>query len=266
MSYSQLPLTNCKILVTRSAGQSSEFTTRLQAMGATVVEMPTLEITPPSSWEALDRALAECATFDWLILTSANAVDYFCDRLLDLGFDSRNLAGIKIAVVGEKTAQSLRQRGLKPDFTPQTFVADALVTEFPEAVAGQRLLFPRVELGGRDVLVKEFSAQGAIVVEVPAYQSSCPAQIDAIALQALQTRSIDAITFTSSKTVQHFCRLVEIALGETWQDALSNVWFASIGPQTSKTCQEKLGRVDVEAVEYTLDGLLQALCEKFIQT
>jgi uroporphyrinogen III methyltransferase / synthase len=254
-----LPLQNRTILVTRSAGQSSEFTRRLQAQGATVVEMPTLEITPPTSWEALDRTLGECSTFDWLILTSANAVEYFCDRLLALGLDGRSLAGVKIAVVGEKTAQSLRQRGLIPDFTPQTFVADALVTEFPEAVSGKKLLFPRVESGGRDLLVKEFSAQGAIMVEVPAYQSRCPEQIDPIALQALQMHQIDVITFTSSKTVQHFCHLVEAALGEAWRSALSDVCLASIGPQTSKTCQERLGRVDVEAVEYTLDGLLQAL-------
>lgn len=255
----QQPLSDRTILVTRSAGQSSEFTDLLQAQGATVVEMPTLEIMPPSSWEALDQSIAELKTFDWLILTSANAVNYFCDRLLERGRDGRALAQVKIAVVGEKTADCLRSRSLQPDFIPPNFVADALIEAFPEPVAGLKLLFPRVESGGREVLVKEFTAQGATVVEVPAYQSACPAAIAPEALQALQTRAVDVITFTSSKTVRHFYQLLEAAIDGSPHTLLDRVCLASIGPQTSKTCQDLLGRVDVEAGEYTLWGLTQAL-------
>ncbi|OUC16473.1 MAG: uroporphyrinogen-III C-methyltransferase [Alkalinema sp. CACIAM 70d] len=255
----QQPLSDRTILVTRSAGQSSEFTDLLQAQGATVVEMPTLEIMPPSSWEALDQSIAELKTFDWLILTSANAVNYFCDRLLERGRDGRALAQVKIAVVGEKTADCLRSRSLQPDFIPPNFVADALIEAFPEPVAGLKLLFPRVESGGREVLVKEFTAQGATVVEVPAYQSACPAAIAPEALQALQTRAVDVITFTSSKTVRHFYQLLEAAIDGSPHTLLDRACLASIGPQTSKTCQDLLGRVDVEAGEYTLWGLTQAL-------
>lgn len=174
MSDRSAPLTGITVLVTRSAGQSTAFRDRLEAVGATVVEMPALEIGPPSSWQELDRAITQLDTYDWLILTSSNGVDYFCDRLFSQGKDTRDLAGLKIAVVGKKTAASLKQRGLQPDFIPPNFVADSLVAEFPEAVAGKNILFPRVESGGREVLVAEFTAAGAQVAEVAAYQSGCP--------------------------------------------------------------------------------------------
>jgi len=252
---SMSPLYGKTILVTRAAAQASEFTQQLIAAGATVLEMPTLEIVPPSSWQPLDRALAELDTFDWLILTSHNAVTFFMKRLHSHGKDSRALAGLKIAVVGEKTAQTLSSYGLGADFTPREFVADALVVEFPEPVAGLRFLFPRVEKGGRPVLGEAFTAAGAEVVEVPAYNSCCPQTVDAQVLGALQAGQVDMVTFTSSKTVKHFCQLV----GPQAAELLQNVQIASIGPQTSQTCRELLGRVDTEATEHTLEGLLQAL-------
>jgi uroporphyrinogen III methyltransferase / synthase len=260
-------LTGKTILVTRAAGQSSQFTERLTTCGATVIEMPTLEIRPPSSWEGLDNAIAHISDFHWLILTSTNGVDYFFERLFALGKDARILAGIKIAVVGEKTAQSLQQRCLQPDFIPPNFVADSLVEHFPEELTGKKVLFPRVESGGREVLVQELTAKGAEIVEVAAYQSCCPDSIPPSAELALKNGTIDIITFASSKTVQFFCQLAQKVFSENPQDnefsevakSLERVCIASIGPQTSKSCRSLLGRVDVEAEEYTLDGLTQAL-------
>lgn len=250
------PLAGKTILVTRSAGQSSQFSDRLQQEGAKVIEMPALEIGPPTSWEALDNAIAHITDFDWLILTSTNGVDYFFERLFAAGKDTRALAGVKIAVVGEKTAASLKKRGLQPDFIPPDFVADSLVDHFPSQLKGQKILFPRVETGGREVLVKELSSNGAEVVEVAAYESRCPAMASPEALDALQNGTVDVITFASSKTVQYFCQLVRAYLPSDWLDG---VCIASIGPQTSKTCLQLLGRVDVEAQEYTLEGLFQSL-------
>jgi uroporphyrinogen III methyltransferase/synthase len=246
------------ILVTRSATQSGQFTARLQREGATIIEMPTLEIVPPSSWQELDGAIARLSEFDWLILTSANAVEFFFDRLAAQIQDIRALAGLKIAVVGEKTAAVLQKRGLKPDFIPPAYVADSLVAHFPDPLAGANILFPRVESGGRDILVKDLSSQGAVVTEVAAYQSRCPDAIAPDALAALQTQAIDVVTFASSKTVKHFCQLLQ-QVDPAWKDRLEGVCIASIGPQTSTTCQELLGRVDVEAQEYTLDGLVRAI-------
>ena len=269
-----LPLANKRILVTRAAEQSSKFTTLLQQQGATAIEMPALVITPPSSWLELDLAIAKIASFDWLILTSANGVKYFLERLQALGNDIRALAGVKIAVVGKKTAATLEKYHLKPDFIPPNFVADSLVETFPETLSGKKILFPRVETGGRAILVTELTAKGANLIEVPAYQSRCPHRIDSTVWQRLQEGQIDVITFASSKTVSNFVQLVkqELTTDSTLQDILNPVAVspsarhcavASIGPQTSKTCYELLKKVDIEATEYTLEGLIDAIVQYF---
>jgi len=254
-----LPLFEKTIVVTRAAGQSSQFSYSLQNYGAKVIEMPTIEIVAPSSWVELDRAIAALNDFDWLILTSTNAVDYFFERLASQLKDLRGLGAIKVAVVGEKTAQRLRQQGLQPDFIPPEFVADAMVVNFPESVEGKKILFPRVETGGRDVLVRAFSDRGAIITEVAAYQSTCPQIPDAKSIAAIQDQAVNLVTFASSKTVKHFSKLLQQAIGDQWTQSIEKVKFASIGPQTSKTCRTLLGRVEIEAEEFTLDGLIRAI-------
>ncbi len=231
-----------------------------------MIEMPALEIGPPSSWKDLDRAIAHLQDFDWLILTSTNGVDYFFERLATYSQDLSALANVKIAVVGKKTAARLREQGREPDFIPPDFVADALVQHFPERdrLSALHILFPRVETGGREVLVKELTAQGATVVEVAAYQSGCVGAIAPEVLNALKQGQIDVVTFASSKTVQCFGQLLEAGLGtaaEQRTQLLESVCIASIGPQTSSACQTYLGRVDLEAQEYTLEGLTQAIVQ-----
>lgn len=252
-----LPLTHQTILVTRAAGQSSDFGQLLQAQGATVLEMPTLEIGPPTSWEALDGAIAQLPSFDWLILTSANGVDAFFERLGSQVIPP----GLKIAVVGKKTAAVLRRYGRDPDFVPPNFIADSLIATFPDPLTGRKILFPRVESGGREVLVTDFRAQGAEVMEVAAYESRCPAAIAPAVLAALQADQVQVVTFASAKTVVHFCQLLQQALGHDWGQAIALVQIASIGPQTSIACQQHLGRVDIEATQYTLEGLVAAILE-----
>jgi uroporphyrinogen III methyltransferase/synthase len=255
------PLAGKTILVTRAADQASQFSQMLIAKGASVIDLPALEIRAPISWAAMDEAIAHLPEFDWLILTSVNAVNFFLDRLLHQGQDFRALASLKIAVVGKKTSAVLLQRGLKADFTPPTFVADSLIAHFPEDPSGLKLLFPRVENGGREVLVKEMTAKGAIVSEVAAYDSVCPAHISPAAKRSLERQSVDAITFASSKTVRHFARLMAQEFDDDWLSLLQNVTVASIGPQTSRDCQALLGKVTFEAREYTLAGLTAGLEE-----
>jgi uroporphyrinogen III methyltransferase/synthase len=156
--------------------------------------------------------------------------------------------------VGEKTAQSLKQRSLQADFIPPDFVADSLVENFPEPLEGKEFYFRELRLG-TEVLVEELTAKGAEVIEVAAYQSQCPVAIAPAALDALQRQAVDIITFASSKTVQCFCKLLEAHGGAI----LDGVCIASIGPQTSKTCISLLGRVDVEAEEYTLEVYFKPL-------
>ena len=264
----KLALQGKTILVTRSAGQASQFTNLLTSQGAKVIEMPTLAIAPPTSWKMLDQAIADLANYDWLILTSANAVESFFGRLQHSNKDSRALHSLKVAVVGRKTAEVLTNYGIVPDLVPTDFVADALVEAFltinNHVLAGKKMLFPRVESGGREVLVEQLQQHGAIVEAVPAYESGCPEVIDPSALEAIQNQRLDAIAFASSKTVKHFCQLLDrVSPTATWQSWIAMVKIASIGPQTSKTCYELIGRVDCEALEYTLDGLVEAINKSF---
>lgn len=264
----KLPLQGKRILVTRAAGQASQFTDLLTSQGATAIEMPTLAIAPPSSWEMLDQAIAYLSTYDWLILTSANAVDSFFGRLREAGKDSRALYSLRVAVVGRKTADVLANYGIVPDLVPTDFIADALVDAFiaqNHVLTDKKMLFPRVESGGREILVEQLQKYGAIVDAIAAYESGCPEAIDPDALSAIQNQSLDAIAFASSKTVKHFCQLLDrVAPRETWRSWIASVKIASIGPQTSKTCYELLGRVDCEALEYTLDGLAEAIAKSFL--
>jgi uroporphyrinogen-III synthase len=259
-----LPLVGKTILVTRAAGQSSQFTKLLQQQGATVLEMPAIEIMPPSSWEALDQAIANLVQFDWLILTSTNGVDYFFERLATQAQSTDTLAKLKIAVVGQKTAERLQTQGHQPDFIPPNFVADSLAEQFPEAIKGLKILFPRVETGGRDVLVKELTAKGAEVTEVPAYQSGCAKVMPPEIAAALQHQKIDIITFASSKTVSCFHQLLQTL--PAGLPLSSTFCLASIGPQTSATCQQLFGRVDLEATDYTLEGLTNAIVKWVLNT
>jgi uroporphyrinogen III methyltransferase/synthase len=240
----------------------------LQEAGADVITLPLLEILPPSSWERLDGAIQEISSFDWLVLTSANGVKFFMERLHDLGKDIRILNNIKIAVVGKKTADYLKKFYLKPNFIPSDFIADSLVENFPEDINGKKILFPRVETGGRDILLKEFIKKGASITEVPAYQSICPKNIDNEIWKILKNEQVDIITFTSSKIVKHFYHLFKNIFPDSIEEKkilskLDNVYLACIGPQTSKTCNDLFGRVDVEAKEYTLEGLTNQLIDYF---
>jgi uroporphyrinogen III methyltransferase / synthase len=287
LSVNDSPLRGQTILITRAATQASEFAHLLQAQGARVLEMPTLEIVPPSSWQELDRSIDQLDSFQWLILTSANAVEYFIQRLLVSGKDLRSLAHLKIAVVGSKTAHSLQTMGINADFVPPEFVADSLVANFPETLMGLRILFPRVETGGREILVQEMTTAGAAIVEVAAYQSCCPKEIAPPILMALQQEQVDIITFTSSKGVQHFWQMLQrygvmsnIDSGDeehllkelnpvfriklSRDKIMNRVLIAAIGPQTAKSCQATLGRVDIEAEEYTLEGLAQSIVQQSI--
>jgi uroporphyrinogen-III synthase len=152
----------------------------------------------------------------------------------------------------------LEELGAPADFVPPNFVADSLIEHFPVSGWGLRLLLPRVQSGGRTVLAEAFGEAGARVVEVAAYESRCPQGLPSGALQALQQRRLDAITFASAKTVRHTARMLQDSFGAEWQAVLEGLRLISIGPQTSRSCVEALGRVDAEADPHDLEGLTQA--------
>jgi len=160
--------------------------------------------------------------------------------------------------VGRKTAERLAQLGAPADFVPPEFVADSLIEHFPCSAWGLRLLIPRVQSGGRTVLAEAFGQAGARVVEVAAYETGCPSGLPSAAVAALAHGRLDALTFSSAKTVRHMTQLLQGAFGDRWANLLEPVAVISIGPQTSRSCRELLGRVDGEASPHDLKGLVRA--------
>jgi len=137
-------------------------------------------------------------------------------------------------------------------------VADSLIEHFPMSGWGLRLLLPRVQSGGRTVLAEAFATAGARVVEVAAYESRCPEGLPTATLLAIEQGRLDAVTFSSGKTVSHTAALLERSFGEGWLQRLDGVRIVSIGPQTSERCLRVLGRVDGEADPHDLEGLVAA--------
>ena len=260
------PLLGSTVVITRAREQQSEGKRLLQSLGARVLDLPALEIGPPDSWAPLDDALADLENFHWLIVSSANGVEAVEARLQLKG---QGLAhrpdSLKIAAVGRKTAQRLEDLGAPADFVPPTFVADSLIDHFPVSGWGLRILLPRVQSGGRTVLAEAFAEAGSRVVEVAAYESSCPKSIPVETLQALTDGEVDAISFSSGKTVTHTVQLVNAAVGDEQAKRLfDKPAVVSIGPQTSQRCRELLGRVDQEAAPHDLEGLVRA-CVQVMQ-
>ena len=245
-----------KIIVTRAADQAGEFSDMLTARGATVLECPTIRLVEPESWQLLDIAIRDLPGYDWLVLTSGNAVRYFFHRLEALGLDARALAQCRVCAVGPKTADEVRSFGIKPDLVPTDYKAEGVVEEFSRLdLHNSRVLYPRADKA-RDIIPRELKRLGAHVDSPVAYRNIFPERLPPETLFTLEKRSVDCITFTSSSTVQNLAAM----LGEELMlNMLKGVVVASIGPITSKSCRELGLKVDIEPAEHTLDALTAVL-------
>ncbi|MEY3464291.1 MAG: Uroporphyrinogen-III synthase [Cyanobacteriota bacterium] len=255
-------LSGRRIGVTRAESQLGAAQRLFTAHGASVVDLPALVVTPPDEWGPLDDALAELESFHWLVFSSGNGVEAVQQRLQRRGGSlAARPRSLKIAAVGRKTAALLEELGAPADFVPPAFVADSLIEHFPVSGWGLRLLLPRVQSGGRTLLAEAFAAAGARVVEVAAYETRCPAGLPSAAVAALERGELDAITFSSGKTVDHTASLLQAAFGPGWRERLHRVAIVSIGPQTTARCLNVLGRVDAEADPHDLQGLVAACAQ-----
>jgi len=259
---SKLPLKGKTVVLTRAKDQNSEAHRIFEYHGARVLELPALVIGPPDNWAPLDNALIELNSFEWIIFSSSNGIHAVEKRLKLIGKSLSNKPEhLKVAVVGKKTAQVLKDFNVTPDFVPPEFVADSLIEHFPFAPIGLRILIPRVQTGGRTVLGRAFLEQGAIVHEVPAYESKCPEAIPIETLDSLRNLEVDFIVFTSSKTAAHTYKLIQKFFGDQNNNILDEVKLISIGPQTSIGCRKYFKRVDNQAMIYDLDGIVKACIE-----
>lgn len=250
-----MPLQGKRILVTRAQAQAHDLETRLQALGAVPLAFPTIYITPPrDEYAALDAALCELATFDWVVFTSVNGVDRVWQRLAVLGLEDRIFTRLQLAAIGPATAAELAARDLQSVVVPKRFVAEALLEVIPNP-AGRRFLLPRAALA-RETLRTGLQHAGAQVVEVPAYDTILPEPSSAT-LAELEA-GIDVLTFTASSTVRNFVA----QLGQARARSLANrAQVAVIGPVTAETARNLGLRVDVTASEYTIGGLVATLVD-----
>jgi len=257
--FDNRPLFGKRVLVTRTAAQAGAFGSLLAAEGAEALSVPVIEIVPPESYAALDAALGELDRTAVLVLTSTNAVEAFFHRLATLGRDVRALHGVQIAVVGPKTAEALREHGLQPDIMADDYRAEGVIAKLLErGVAGKRVLYPRAELA-RELIPRQLSEAGAEVLAPVAYRSRAP-EGEAIR-PLLEEGEIDAITFTSSSTVDNFVAMV----GEDAATLVRDIPLFSIGPLTSETMHKHRFEVAAEASSSTLEGMVSAMIDYYAQ-
>ncbi|MDH7601186.1 MAG: uroporphyrinogen-III C-methyltransferase [Armatimonadota bacterium] len=259
--FDKRPLFGKKILVTRSEEQAGKLCDALRQHGAEAVEFPVIKICPLANYDELDGAIREVGTFDWLLFTSANGVDATIKRLKETGRDVRSLAGPKIGAIGPATAESLERLGVRVDYVPSQFVAEAFCEDFPEDPEGKRILVIRAEQA-RNVLPERLAERGALVCVAPAYRTEacCPTNsLDELRNQ-LTEAEIDVVTFTSSSTVSAFVQLVGKDIATAMPE---NVKIACIGPITAGTARDLGLRVDIVAREYTTAGLVEAILDAF---
>lgn len=239
------PLFGRRVVVTRTRTQASQLSRALAQLGAEPVEVPVIEIVPPSDGGAsLAASVAALDTYDWVVFTSPNGVERTFAHLPD----TRAFGRARVAAIGPGTAAALERYRVVADLVPDRYVAEGLLEAFPDPPeGGGRVLLARAEQA-RPVLPDGLSAQGWTFEVVAAYRTDAPAPAEG-ALDALA--EADAITFTSSSTVTRFVAAFGV-------DAVPPV-VACIGPITASTARDAGLEVAVEATQHTIDGLVAAL-------
>jgi uroporphyrinogen-III synthase len=258
-------LTGTRVLVGRARHQAGKLSAELRRFGASVIEIPFIEIRKPKSFQPLDTAVKNFNKYDWLILTSVNGVEALWERMARLRVGTGQLSHLKVATIGPATKQAIEQENVRVDVVPREYIAESVVRSLRRRIRGKRVLLVRAKVA-RDVIPRELRKAGAEVDVVEAYETVVP-KTSRSRLQALlqdPAKRPHWITFTSSSTVKNFVRLAGemrrlpgVAVGP--ESAGRTMRFASIGPVTSATLREFGLPVDVEAKQFTIPGLVQAI-------
>jgi uroporphyrinogen III methyltransferase/synthase len=241
-----------RIVVTRTRSQAGVLSEQLRALGADVLELPTINIEPPTDLRAFAELVQDAHGYDWIVFTSPNGVTAFFELFYKLYDDAREIGAARIAAIGPGTAQRVKDFHMHVDLQPEEFVAEGLVRAFQKEgnIENLRILLARAEQA-RDVLSKQLLSLGAIVDEGFAYRTVAETRDITGARRRLMEEGADLITFTSSSTVENF-----LALGLEWPKGMR---IASIGPITSKTARDRGLQVDVEARRHDITGLVEAI-------
>jgi len=259
------PLVGRTVVVTRAASQAGDFVTELENYGANVIVCPTIEIAEPESYQRLDEAIDHLYGYDWLIFTSANAIDSFLRRLNHRGVKVEALDEIKVCAIGNASADKLRDAHVHVDVVPTHAKAEGVFAALSEFVGGREqlhglnMLLPRAAVG-RDYLPKALEDAGARVDVVTAYRTVVPEHLDRGRLGAMLAGSADCIAFTSSSTVKNLALLFDT---HDLSKVLGGLAVASIGDITSATAAEYGLQVDIQPAESTVKDLAKAIAAHY---
>lgn len=246
------------VLVTRARHQAASLADPLVALGARVLAAPVVDMAEPDDWGPADRAIAALEEYDWVVLTSANAVERFVDRMGERGRPASDLSRSRVAVVGPATAERLREFGVEPALVPDDYRAEGLRDDLLALGAGPgwRVLVPRA-LKAREILPDALRAVGVEVDVAPVYRT-VPAMPDPAVVEALRRDEVDIVTFTSPSTVRNFLAWVAAA-GLDTRAVMRRIAPASIGPVTTEALRRAGFDAAVQAEPYTVAGLVEAI-------
>jgi uroporphyrinogen III methyltransferase/synthase len=257
--FENKPLFGWRVLVPRTKEQAASLSTRLRSFGSEPEEVPTISVEPPRNPQQMDKAVRGLVEgrYEWIAFTSVNAVRAVREKFEEYGLDARAFSGLKIAAVGDKTAASLADWGLRADLVPSgEQSARGLLDDWPpfdELLDPiNRVFLPRADIATEN-LVAGLVDLGWEVDDVTAYRTVRAAPPPAPTREAIKSGKFDAVVFTSSSTVRN---LVGIA-GKPHASTI----IAVIGPATAKTAEEHGLRVDVMAPNPSVEELAEALAD-----
>ncbi|MBD0381668.1 uroporphyrinogen-III C-methyltransferase [Paenibacillus sedimenti] len=256
------PLFGRRVLVTRARSQASELVDLIDELGGEAVEFPVIRLQPPSRPEAqlaLDEALDKLQTFDWILLTSVNGVEFFFSRLLEKRIDVRRMGNARIAAVGPKTAEALAERGILADVLPARYQGEGILEAIQtELKPDQKVLLPTADLA-REYLPSKLKELGLQVTEVDVYENVLALEEGEEVVSLLQNQGIHIITFTSSSTVTNLFEALRQLGVEDPLALLQGVEIACIGPKTAETVRQFGLPITYMAEEATVASLAESL-------
>jgi len=254
MQMTTMPLSGIRVIVTRSADQATVLSKKLRNLGATTIELPMIEVMPPSDNEPIDSSIRNLGKYDWVIFTSVHGVEFFLQRMAMLQIPASGLSCVKIAAIGPATSAAIQRIGRTPDYVPLEFLSESIATGLGN-IEGKCILLPRADIASKKLPV-QLRDKGASVDEVVAYRTVIPRELNGARLRMVLESGINMVIFTSPSTVRNFANVLGYV---SVRKDLSNARIACIGPVTAEAAKQLGIDVNVIANPHTIDALVEAI-------
>jgi uroporphyrinogen III methyltransferase/synthase len=252
----KLPLGNASVLISRPKGQGADFSTKLKNLGANVFQFDSMIIKSPNDWSLVDHEIKNIASFDWLVFTSANGVEKFLQRFLQLGFDIRILSNLKIACIGPSTALALKLFHIYPDLIPPRHDAEGLIEALAPLVKGVKVLLARAR-EGRALLSQELS-KICQITDLHVYSQSPPSQEQIGNIKKMLSHtSMDYVAVTSSNSA----KVIFDSLGDLLAPRIhaGKTKVVAISPLTSEQVKDLGWGIGLSSASFTTDGMIEEM-------